>query len=133
MSGPDARGDAIVQVSATARDLTVAAAEAFVEAAAAATRSTGRFAVALSGGSTPAALYALLATEPYAARVDWARVDVFWGDERCVPPDDRASNYRMTREHLLDRVPVPAGRIHRIRGEDEPARAAAAYEAELRA
>src|SRR6266516_4153716 len=64
--------------------------------------------------------------------VDWSRVHVFWGDERCVPPDDPASNYRMTREALLAHVPVSERHVHRIRGEDDPRRAAAAYERVLR-
>jgi len=131
MTTHDARGEVAVFES-TAR-LMDAAAEAFVQCAAEATRSSGRFTVALSGGSTPAALYALLATDAYAARVDWSRVHVFLGDERCVPPDDPASNYRMAWERLLAHVPVPAHQVHRIRGEDDPAAAAAAYERELRA
>ncbi len=74
----------------------------------------------------------MLATDRYAARVDWSRVHVCWGDERCVPPADPMSNCRMARETLLDHVAVPAAQVHRIRGEDAPAAAAAAYEGELR-
>jgi 6-phosphogluconolactonase len=77
-------------------------------------------------------MYALLATDAYAARVSWARVHVFWSDERCVPPADPSSNYRMAREALLDRVAIPAANVHRIAGEAEPDRAAAAYEDELK-
>jgi 6-phosphogluconolactonase len=110
-----------------------AAAEAFVEIAARAVRISGRFAVALSGGSTPKSLYRLLAADPYASRVSWPRAHVFWGDERCVPPGDPRSNYQMVREVLLDRVPLPADNIHRIQGEDDPAAAAVAYERLLRA
>jgi 6-phosphogluconolactonase len=109
-----------------------AAAQRFVTCADAATRAAGRFVVALSGGSTPKRLYALLATAAYAGRVDWPHVHVFWGDERCVPPDDPASNYHMAHVALLSRVPVPDGNVHRIRGEDDPGVAAAAYEQELR-
>ena len=126
MSAPD------VRVFETVRALTDEAAETVATAADRAIRSTGRFVVALSGGSTPAALYARLATPPYSARIDWSRVHVFFGDERCVPPDDPASNYRMAREHLLDQVPIPASQVHRIHGEDDPTPAAAAYERELR-
>jgi 6-phosphogluconolactonase len=107
-------------------------AEQFVTSAAQAIAQTGRFAVALSGGSTPAALYALLATNEFRARVDWSRVHLFWGDERCVPPDHPDSNFRMTRENLLDRIQLPAENIHRMPGELEPAAAADAYEAELK-
>ena len=80
----------------------------------------------LSGGSTPRTLYGLFATE-FRDRIPWTRVHVFWGDERCIPPDDAASNYRMAREALLDEVSVPAAHVHRIHGEDTPAAAAAAY------
>jgi 6-phosphogluconolactonase len=92
----------------------------------------GRCLVALSGGSTPRPLYELLATAPYASRIDWSRLHLFWGDERCVPPDHPDSNYRMTREALIDRVPLPEENVHRIHGEDEPEDAALAYERLLR-
>ena len=110
-----------------------AAAEHFVTLAARGRGLRRRFAVALAGGSTPRAAYALLATEEFAARVDWSRVHVFWGDERCVPPDDPDSNYRMAREALLDKIPIPTENVHRIRGELPPDEAAAAYQAELEA
>jgi 6-phosphogluconolactonase len=113
--------------------LAAAAAECFVEAASAAIASTETFSVALSGGSTPHALFTLLATPAYARRVEWSRVHVFWGDERCVPPDDEASNYRMARETLIDHVALRPENVHRIRGEDPPAAAAERYERELRA
>ncbi|HEU5219617.1 MAG TPA: 6-phosphogluconolactonase [Gemmatimonadales bacterium] len=110
-----------------------AAAERFVEVTAQAVRAHGRCAVALSGGSTPEGLYRLLATAPYRRRVSWKSVEVFWGDERCVPPDDAASNYRMARAALLDHVPIPPAGVHRIRGEADPEVAAREYEATLRA
>ena len=121
-----------VEVFAGVGPLIEAAAETLVGRAEAAIRASGRFVVSLSGGSTPNALYELLATPRYVGRIDWTRVDVFWGDERCVPADDPASNYRAARERLLDRLPARS-RVHRIRGEDEPDMAAAAYERELRA
>ena len=99
--------------------------------AARAVAERGRFAIALSGGSTPRPIYARLATGAYAERIDWTRVHIFFGDERCVPPDDSRSNYRMAREALLDHVPLPPGNIHRIRGEDDPAQAALAYAQEV--
>ena len=122
-----------VRVYSTPAALAAAAAEAFVTAASVAVEARGRFVVALSGGSTPKALYTLLAEPGRAAQVDWSRVHLVWGDERCVPPDDPASNFRMAREALLDHVPIPAAQIHRMRGEDDPRTAAAAYERELRA
>jgi 6-phosphogluconolactonase len=91
-----------------------AAADEFVRCAGEAVAARGRFAVALSGGSTPRRLYQLLAGPPWRDRVEWDRVEVFWGDERCVPPDHPDSNYRMAREALLSHVPVPAGQVHRL-------------------
>ena len=113
--------------------LTDAAGGRFVAAAGGAIHARGQFVVALSGGSTPRRTYERLATEPWVSRVMWSRVQVLWGDERCVPPDQAESNYRMARETLLDRVPVPAANVHRIHGEDEAAAAAASYETTMRA
>jgi len=110
-----------------------AGAEHFVALATAAIAARGRFAVALSGGETPRGTHAELARPPFLDQVDWPRVHVFWGDERCVPSDHPDSNYRMARETLLDRVPLPASNIHRMRGESEPHQAATEYEQELRA
>jgi len=122
----------MVEVFPTPEAVMVAAADRFVDAATQAARARGGFRVALAGGSTPEGLYRRLGAEPYRRQVDWTAMQVFWGDERCVPPDDAASNYRMAREALLDRVPIPAANIHRIRGEAEPASAARAYETTLR-
>ena len=110
-----------------------AAATRIVTVATMAIAARGRFSIALSGGSTPRPIYELLARAPYATQIDWSRVHVFWGDERCVPPEHPESNYRMAREALLDHVPVPAKYVHRIRGEDEPHEAALDYEQVLRA
>ena len=117
----------------SAAALADAAARRFVAAASDAIDSRGQFVVALSGGATPRGTYRLLATEALVSRVTWSRVQVLWGDERCVPPNDVESNYRMARETLLDRVPIPAANVHRIHGEDDPTAAAEAYEATLRA
>lgn len=92
----------------------------------------GYFAVALSGGSTPRALFELLAVPENAQHIGWSKVHVFWGDERTVPPDHPDSNYRMAKEALLDFVALPASNVHRISGELEPVRAAAEYEQTLR-
>ena len=83
--------------------------------------------ISLAGGSTPKKLYELLAAEPYRSRIDWARVQVFFGDERCVPPDHKESNYRMARESLLSRVPIPGDNVYRIAGETDPQEAAKEY------
>ena len=112
-----------------------AAAEEWLARSLAATAESGRFAVALAGGSTPRVVYALLADPdaPYRAALPWARTHVFFGDERTVPPDHPASNYGMAREALLAQVPLPPENVHRIRGEDDPEEAARAYEEDLRA
>ena len=89
--------------------------------------------VALAGGSTPKAMYRLLASPAYRERVEWRRVEIYFGDERCVPPDHPDSNYRMAREALLDHVPLGADRVHRIAGERPPEEAAAQYQQQLRA
>jgi 6-phosphogluconolactonase len=125
------RADVAVLPSAAA--LADAAAGRLVAAAQNAIASRGQFIVVLSGGSTPRDTYFLLGSEALVSKVRWSRVQVLWGDERCVPPHDVESNYRMTRETLLDRVPIPAANVHRIHGEDDPATAAEAYEATLRA
>ncbi len=93
----------------------------------------GPFSVCLSGGSTPRRMYERLATPAIASRFPWPRVHWFWGDERFVPHDDPASNYRMAREALLSRVPVPGGNIHPIPTEGvSPEQAAEAYETTLK-
>jgi len=109
------------------------AAAHFAHSAEEATAARGRFTVALSGGTTPRALYALLAQDSWRARVPWAATHVFWGDERCVPPDHPDSNYRLAYRTLLAHVPIPAGNIHRLRGEIDPTVAASEYEDILRA
>jgi 6-phosphogluconolactonase len=109
--------------------LAEAAARLFVERAQRAIDGSGRFAVALAGGSTPQRAYELLA-DTHRDDVDWDGVHVFFGDERGVPPDHEDSNYRMADRTLLSRVPV--GSVHRMRGELPPPEAAADYERELR-
>ncbi len=109
------------------------AAQRFISLAARAIAERGRFSAALSGGSTPRDLFAMLATPEMAARIDWPRVHLFWGDERGVPPDDPASNYRMTESTLLSHVPIPAQNVHRIPTEKEANTAAREYEETLRA
>jgi 6-phosphogluconolactonase len=84
--------------------------------------------VVLTGGKTPGRAYGLAA----GLRPDWSDAEVWWSDERCVPPDDELSNYRMTKRALLDRLETPPRAVHRIRGEEGAERAAAAYDEELR-
>jgi 6-phosphogluconolactonase len=103
--------------------LSEAAARLFVDTALQAIRTRGRFLVAFSGGSTPTALYRLLAREP----MDWTRIHVFWGDERLVPPTDPENNYGQAWEVLLKHIPIPSENIHRVASELEPAAAATDY------
>ena len=109
---------------AAAREVTAAAADAIAD--------RDVFRVAFSGGTTPARLFDTLATQRFRGRVDWARTHVFFVDERSVPPSHERSNYRLAREHLLDPLRVPPANVFRMRGEDEPRRAAASYEKILR-
>lgn len=122
-----------LQTFADPDSLAQAAALRFVQLSAAAISAQGRFTVALSGGSTPKRLYQLLATSEWRDQVSWGKVLLFWGDERHVPPDHPDSNYRMVQESLIDRVPIPATNVHRIKTENpDPAQAASKYEQKLR-
>lgn len=115
----------------TPADVAAAVADAFVADARDAIAQRGNFFVALAGGTTPKAAYQLLAQEPRRSRVDWGRVQIFFGDERCVPPDSDDSNYKMAAEALLDRAGIPPANVHRMSGEEEPLQAAASYAALL--
>jgi len=95
--------------------------------------TNGTFRLVLSGGSTPRPLHQILSQSDMVEQMDWAKIHVFWGDERCVPPDDPESNYRMAAETLLNHVPIPASHIHRIHGELSPQLAADDYQRELAA
>jgi 6-phosphogluconolactonase len=83
--------------------------------------------IALAGGNTPREIYSMMAGSAYRDRVDWNRLHLFWGDERMVPPEHQDSNFRMVQETLLDHVKIPAGNVHRIRGEITPEQAAREY------
>jgi 6-phosphogluconolactonase len=113
-------------VEIVVEDDAAAAAAAVAALLAQAAREGGE--IALTGGSTPARAYELAA----AAETDWSRAGIWWGDERCVPPNDERSNFGLARKTLFDNLEAQPGRIHRIHGEEEPAAAAAAYEGELR-
>lgn len=121
-------------VEPDAATLAQRAARHFVEMAEAAVAARGRVRIAISGGSTPKAAFQLLAdpAQPWRARMPWDKLELYWVDERCVPPDHPDSNFRMTREAMLDHVPLAPGQIHRMEGELDPEIAAARYEAELR-
>lgn len=121
-----------VRVYLDAPALARAAAGFFAKEAAGAVAMRGGFSVALAGGSTPVATYEALASEEFAGRVDWSRVQVFWGDERCVPPDHPDSNYAMAKRTLLSGAPIPEPNIHPMRTDLPPEEAAAGYAAELK-
>lgn len=108
------------EIFASPAQLVNAVAESLCEAAAEAIEERGVFTLALSGGSTPRALYELLASDEYRARIQWSNVIILFGDERAVDPSDSLSNWRMASEALLDRVPLDAKNVHRMRGEALP-------------
>lgn len=125
MSPPTGR----LEVSDDPHALARRAAEWFVGTA---SRISGSIRVSLSGGSTPKEMYTLLAGRDFRPRVSWKRLELFWGDERFVPHDDPASNYRMTVDTLLARAPVPAGQIHPVPVDGTPAVCAAQYDTLLK-
>jgi len=106
-----------IRIFADVQALSEAAAHEWVRCSREAVAARGRFTVALSGGSTPKRLYHLLAAEPFRSQIDWGRVEIFWGDERCVPPDHADSNYHMAREAMLAHLPIPTEHVHRIEAE----------------
>lgn len=121
-----------IRVFSNPATLALAAAEEFTKIANAAIEKSGRFAIALSGGSTPRNLYSLLATA-YRTAVPWEKTLFFWGDERHVPPDSPESNYKMAYDAMLSKVPVPPENVFRVAAEDpDPESAAQAYERVLR-
>lgn len=118
----------MIEIVADTEALARRAAELFAAAARRAVETGGRFRVALSGGGTPRRCYELLASAPFREQVPWTAVEIFWGDERCVAPDDPRSNARMAREALLKQVPLPSEQIHPMFSFGDPATAARDYE-----
>lgn len=103
------------------------AATRIVAAAARSEKAGDLFSLFLSGGSTPKALYQLLSSETWKTRIDWRNVELYFGDERCVPPDSADSNWRMANESLISKVPIPASQVFRMKGEIDPETAAKEY------
>jgi 6-phosphogluconolactonase len=122
---------AIIQTFKNSQLLAESAALHFIDCAQEAIKDHGFFAVVLAGGSTPKATYEKLATLEYTSSVDWDKVHVFWGDERCVGPEHEDSNYRMAFNVMLRHSPISVKQIYRIQGELEPQNAAKAYENQL--
>jgi 6-phosphogluconolactonase len=123
--------DPKIIVSRNPEALSVRAAKLFVTLAKQTIKKTGRFTVVLSGGSTPEKLFRVLASSRFKSRIDWKKVYFFFGDERCVSPRNKLSNYRMAHKTLFSKVPVPSKNIFRIKGELPPARAAREYEKKI--
>ncbi len=122
-----------VRVYANPAEVARGAARLFVDYAWQSIAKHGEFMVALSGGSTPKMLFEFLASDEFRGQVDWAKVHVFWSDERAVPPDNPESNYGMARRELLIRVPIPQANVHRMEAENPNiGRAAHEYEEVLR-
>jgi 6-phosphogluconolactonase len=121
-----------VRISPTISAVSEAAAEVFSNQVDEAVRERGIAHVALSGGSTPATLFQLLANAPLNETIAWEKTHFYWADERCVPPEDSESNYGQAWQTFLSKVPVLAPNIHRIKGELEPGMAAQNYNFQLR-
>lgn len=121
-----------IQVFSDIEALSHYAASIFINVSRNCIASQGRFAVAISGGSTPRRLYALLGSEQYRNKVDWSSVHFFWTDERCVPKENAESNFKTAFDMLLSKIPVPDENIHRIKGEEPPEKGAREYEDDLR-
>lgn len=121
-----------IVISKDANTVAKRVAHDLTEAARLAAGAQRRFCVALSGGTTPRLLYQHLASAQLVKQVPWENLEFFWGDERCVPPDASDSNFRMTREAMLDHVPVKAQQVHRIHGETPPEQESQRYAAEIR-
>ena len=116
----------------TPQRLAHAAAEVFAKYSSDGVAARGVARIAISGGSTPKRMLALLAEEPFRSQIDWEKLRLYWVDERCVPADHADSNYRMTREQLLSKVPLAEENVFRMEGELNPEDAASRYEATLR-
>jgi 6-phosphogluconolactonase len=123
---------AIIKTYPDRESLAAATAEQFVNLAKNSLDNDIQFSAVLSGGSTPQPTYRRITTSKSAQDLDWQKIHIFWGDERCVSPDHPESNYRMTKEAFLDHIPIPQVNVHRIRGEIQPPKAAKEYEVLLR-
>jgi len=119
----------MLYVYETPAEVSKALADMIVDYGTGAIEARGRFVLSLAGGTTPKAAYALLAQPPYANAIDWSAVEIFFGDERCVPPGHEQSNYKMAFDTFINPLDIPSVHVHRMRGEDDPQRAAFDYRA----
>jgi 6-phosphogluconolactonase len=126
--------EVLYYVDASAEAVTRRAAQYFVDGIRAAAGARGKARIAVSGGHTPKNTFALLAdpSAQYREQIPWENLELYWVDERCVPPDHPDSNYRMTREAMLDKVPLSPSQIFRVQGELDPDEAASKYESAIR-
>ncbi|MGI4829635.1 MAG: 6-phosphogluconolactonase, partial [Janthinobacterium lividum] len=122
------------QIWPNAEELALASARLFASKVQESVEKRGLARVALSGGSTPQAMFKLLAdpAHPFANTIPWDKIQLFWVDERCVPPDNPESNYGICKKLLLDEVAIPPANVHRMEGELDPEEAASRYESTLR-
>jgi 6-phosphogluconolactonase len=122
-----------IRIFPDGEQLSHAAARSIVQIANEALAAHGRFTIALSGGSTPKGAYGLLALEPYRNQIDWTKAEIFWSDERCVPPEDAESNYHLAHEVMLSKLPISADHIHRMPADQSDLVAVSSvYEQEMR-
>lgn len=122
----------MIKVFPDSETLSRYSADLFAKAGREAVKKHGRFVVALSGGSSPTRTYELLGSEEYRKQVPWQAAHIFWGDERCVPIEDPASNAGKAIKIWLDKVPIPESHIHPIDGSAKPDEAARKYDEEIR-
>lgn len=120
-----------IRILENAEGVARTAANCFVDIAESSISAQGQFSVALAGGSTPRRTYELLATEEHRNRIAWPKVHIFFGDERCVPPTDATSNYRMAEEAMISLLPIPSQNIHPMAGEGDAVANASLYESDL--
>jgi 6-phosphogluconolactonase len=130
MSSPEGKSN--IHIFDDSEAVARAAARRFVDLAHESLNARGGFSVALAGGSTPKRVYELLASDEFNTQIAWQHVHIFFGDERCVPPEHHDSNYRMAREALLTHVMLPVENVHRMVGEGDAVANARLYEDELR-
>jgi 6-phosphogluconolactonase len=123
---------AIIKTYPDSKMLAIQAASHVVECAQESISNHGFFSLVLAGGSTPRATYEVLATVEFVQRIEWEKVHIFWGDERCVASNHEDSNYRMAFDIMLKHLPIPVKQIYRMKGETEPKEAAKEYENWLR-
>jgi 6-phosphogluconolactonase len=126
--------EVVYYVDASPEAVNRRAAQYFVDGIRSAAAARGKARIAISGGNTPKPTFELLAdpSQPYREQIPWNRLELYWVDERCVPPDHPDSNFRMTREAMLDQAPLEKTQIFRIQGELDPEESAAKYEFDIR-